>query len=78
MTDPSKCYFIDDSRLNIEAARKLGWGHCVHFVEHGLEAVEGGKTKELGSDKSHLDGVKVISVLEDLRDAWPEIFMTNQ
>lgn len=75
--DPSKCYFIDDSRANVEAARKLGWGHCVHFVEAGLEAVEGGQVKKLGSDQSQMEGVEVVSTLEELRTLWSEIFIVN-
>ncbi|KAF8351376.1 Haloacid dehalogenase-like hydrolase-domain-containing protein, partial [Amanita rubescens] len=37
VTDPSKCYFVDDSIRNVVAARSQGWGHCVHFYEKGLE-----------------------------------------
>lgn len=32
-TDPSKCHFVDDSIINIESARDLGWGSCVLFKE---------------------------------------------
>jgi pyrimidine and pyridine-specific 5'-nucleotidase len=77
ITDPSKCYFIDDARANVETARRLGWGHCVHFVERGLEAVEGGRVKKIGSDRSHMEGVEVVSTLEELRNIWPEIFKAS-
>ncbi|KAI0921841.1 hypothetical protein AcV5_000677 [Taiwanofungus camphoratus] len=50
VTDPSKCLFVDDSRKNVDAARILGWGRCVHFCERGMIAVEGGKAKEIGRD----------------------------
>lgn len=33
MKDTNRCYFVDDSALNIRAAKKLGWGHCVLFDE---------------------------------------------
>lgn len=33
MHDPSRCYFVDDSALNIRAARALGWKSCVLFQE---------------------------------------------
>ncbi|KAH9943486.1 pyrimidine 5-nucleotidase [Epithele typhae] len=58
LTDPSKCYFIDDSRNNVKAARQLGWGHCVHFCERG-DADE---------------GIVAISKLEELRIVWSELF----
>lgn len=28
LSDPSKCYFVDDSALNIRAAKDLGWHSC--------------------------------------------------
>lgn len=81
-SDPSNFYFIDDNRRNVEAARDLGWGHCVHFCERGLEHVEGGKVQKI-SNASHVNGqnkdmdIKVISELGELRDAWPEIFNSS-
>lgn len=77
ISDPSKCYFIDDSRLNVTSAKELGWGHCVHFYEVGLETVEGGKTKKLVRDTNtnDLEGIAQISDLEELRTLWPEIFI---
>ena len=44
----------------------------------GLVHVEGGKVKEIGSDrKDDADnGVEVITDLEELRKIWPEIFKT--
>lgn len=75
--DPSKCYFIDDSRPNVEAARRLGWGHCVHFCERGLIAMEGGKPKHIGTDIQEGDdtsGITAVTNLEELRIVWPEIF----
>jgi pyrimidine and pyridine-specific 5'-nucleotidase len=77
ISDPSKCYFVDDSRLNVTSAKELGWGHCVHFYEVGLETVEGGKTKKLVRDTNthDLEGIAQISDLEELRTLWPEIFI---
>ncbi|KAJ3869415.1 pyrimidine 5-nucleotidase [Lentinula novae-zelandiae] len=80
--DPSKCYFIDDNWRNVQAAQKIGWAHCVHFCERGLEHVEGGKLTEISlTAKANVDSkqeeqpdIKVISELEELRDVWPEIF----
>ena len=75
--DPAKCYFIDDSRRNIEAARALGWGHCVHFLERGLLHVEGGKPKYIGSDiheGEDTSEIVAISKIDELRATWPELF----
>jgi pyrimidine and pyridine-specific 5'-nucleotidase len=76
--DPTKCYFVDDNRSNIDGAIAQGWGNCVHFCEKGLEVMEGGIMKQIGDEP--LDpakpsgGILEISNLEQLRDVWPEIF----
>lgn len=77
VSDPSKCYFVDDNRTNVDAARALGWGHCVHFCEKGLEAMEGGRIKEIDDarEPGAVDnGVVDVTTLEELRQVWPEIF----
>ncbi|KAF7301755.1 Pyrimidine 5-nucleotidase [Mycena indigotica] len=71
VSDPSDCYFVDDSGINVKAARALGWGHVVHFCERGLVHVEGGKAKEIAQTES-LEGIDVIEDLEELRKVWPE------
>ncbi|KAG7096849.1 hypothetical protein E1B28_004257 [Marasmius oreades] len=75
ITDPSKCYFVDDNKRNVEAALKLGWKKSVHFCERGMEHVEGGKVIQINS-KAQDGGQKiaVISELEELREIWPEVF----
>jgi pyrimidine and pyridine-specific 5'-nucleotidase len=77
MTDPSKCYFVDDNRANVEAAVREGWGHCVHFCEKGMEAVEGGKISQIDNEPSVEGGPPVLDIyhLEQLRTVWPEIFI---
>lgn len=78
ITDPKKCYFIDDSRSNVAAALQLGWGRCVHFCERGLETVEGGKPKQIGADgKEALQDAVVIGHLEELRTVWSDVFMKD-
>jgi pyrimidine and pyridine-specific 5'-nucleotidase len=75
VSDPQKCYFIDDSRSNVAAAHRLGWGHCVHFCEKGVETVEGGRPKRIGADgQPALEEVPVVSELEELRKIWRELF----
>ncbi|TFK55962.1 pyrimidine 5-nucleotidase [Heliocybe sulcata] len=79
VTDPARCYFVDDNRGNVVAAIRLGWGHCVQFSEHGLEVVEGGRVKQidnenLSDEKKSGSDVPVIADLQQLRDVWPEIF----
>ncbi len=74
VSDPALCYFIDDNKSNVLAAKQLGWGRCVHFCEHGLESVEGGK--KLVINNSDINNNEIVSVtnLEELRSVWPEIF----
>lgn len=78
VSDPSKCYFIDDSRGNIDGALAQGWAKCVHFCEKGLEAMEGGRTKKIGGERAKgtpvSNGIDVVTTLEELRVVWPEIF----
>jgi len=80
VTDPLKCYFVDDNRGNIDGAIAQGWGKCVHFCEKGLEAMEGGITKQIGDeplDPTHPNGANIVEIsrLDQLRDVWPEIFI---
>ena len=70
VTDPSKCLFVDDSRCNVDAAKELGWGRCVHFHEPELMSPGG---SDLDKDAVQND-VAVISNLEELRALWPDIF----
>ncbi|KAJ7507919.1 pyrimidine 5-nucleotidase [Mycena galericulata] len=79
VSDPSNCYFVDDNRVNVDAARALGWGHVVHFCEAGLVHVEGGKVKEIGSERLRegQNGVEVISHLQELRKTWAEVFIQS-
>lgn len=78
ISDPEKCYFIDDNRGNVDGARGLGWAHCVHFCEKGLEVVEGGVTKQISNERApdakDDSGVVIATTLDELRDIWPEIF----
>lgn len=77
ITDASNCYFVDDNKKNVDAARALGWGHCVHFCELGLEVMEGGRIKQIDNarEPDAIDnGVIDITTLDELRKVWPEIF----
>ncbi|KAF8917956.1 pyrimidine 5-nucleotidase [Mucidula mucida] len=77
VSDPSKCLFVDDNRRNVDAARELGWTSCVHFCEQGLESMEGGQVKRIGTERQaeNDNGVVVINDLEELRTVWKEIFV---
>lgn len=80
VTDPSKCYFIDDNRQNVDAAREQKWSHCVHFCEKGLETMEGGWIKDIDDarEPGAVDnGVIDVNSLEELRRVWPEIFKSK-
>ncbi|KAF8335019.1 Haloacid dehalogenase-like hydrolase-domain-containing protein [Cantharellus anzutake] len=66
--DSSRCFFIDDSLANVQAAKKLGWGSCVYFCEKDASS-----SAELSPGTT--GGVDhVISDLGELRRVWPEIF----
>jgi len=73
VTDPSKCYFVDDSRTNVDAAKSFGWGHCIHFCEQGLTATEGGIEINIGHDGDLKDDA--VASLNDLRKVWSELFL---
>jgi len=80
VSDPSKCYFVDDSLGNIDGARAVGWAKCAHFCEQGLEAMEGGQAKQIGSERAAgnmtgMNGIEVVTNLDELRLVWPEIFI---
>ncbi|THH11724.1 hypothetical protein EW145_g473 [Phellinidium pouzarii] len=96
ITDPTKCYFVDDSssvpifdlydrfhlihyyiETNVDAARRLGWGHCVYFCETGLETTEGGVKKTIATTTTFIPelGERVqVEKLEELRTVWSELF----
>ncbi|KAI0268386.1 pyrimidine 5-nucleotidase [Gloeopeniophorella convolvens] len=79
--DPAKCLFVDDSRGNIEGARRVGWTRCVHFRESGLETMEGGRVKHIIEDQERPvsgDEVPVINDLQQLREVWSDIFIQTE
>jgi pyrimidine and pyridine-specific 5'-nucleotidase len=75
VSDPSKIFFIDDSKANVLGAIAAGWGHCVHFCEQGLQVVEGGRHKVIGSEiGQNPTGLTAIENLQQLREVWYDIF----
>jgi pyrimidine and pyridine-specific 5'-nucleotidase len=81
LSDPSKCYFVDDNRGNVDAARALGWAHCVHFCEKGLEGVEGGRILQIDNERAPGapdNDIIDVCTLEELRKVWPEIFKQSE
>ncbi|KAI0347235.1 pyrimidine 5-nucleotidase [Trametopsis cervina] len=76
ISNPEKCYFVDDSRKNVAAAVRLGWGHCVHFCEQDIQTVDSLIEKgQVGADgQPALQEVPVIGKLEELRTVWHELF----
>ena len=80
---PDACHFhFSEKReeTNVDAARGIGWGHCVHFRESGLQTVEGGVRKQIShQDEGDIEsGRIIINSLEQLRKVWPEIFRKNE
>lgn len=68
VTDPSKCFFVDDSLPNVRMSRSLGWGSSVYFRE--LAGDE--KIADLASPVEGVDAT--ISSLLELRTVWPQLF----
>ncbi|KAF2747803.1 pyrimidine 5-nucleotidase [Sporormia fimetaria CBS 119925] len=60
-----RCYFVDDSALNVNAAWKLGW-HSVHLLDKDDPAPE------------HPACEHDIRSLEQLRDIFPQFFKSRQ
>lgn len=64
ITDVDKCYFVDDSALNVAAATKLGW-HAVNVKEEGeILPVE-------------TTGYPQIRNILDVRTTFPHLFKQN-
>lgn len=59
--DLAKCYFVDDSALNIAGAKSFGW-NTAHIVEPGAT----GPPEPVGDHQ--------IQSLEELRSLFPELF----
>ncbi|KAL1925425.1 uncharacterized protein VTP21DRAFT_308 [Calcarisporiella thermophila] len=62
VTDPKKCIFVDDSRVNIEAAMRLGW-----LTVHVLPGATLGRG---GGPVGHFQ----IEDIKDLEDVLPELW----
>lgn len=62
IADKNKCYFIDDSYLNCEAAVKFGWKKVVHKLEPE------DPNPETPATEYH------VRSLDELRGLFPEIF----
>ena len=62
IVDKKKCYFIDDSYINCEAAVKFGWTKVVHKLEPE------DPNPEVPATEYH------VRSLDELRVLFPEIF----
>lgn len=62
ITDLSKCYFVDDSTINCEAAVRFGWKKTVQKLEPG------------DSEPAVPVALHYIRNLEELRECFPELF----
>lgn len=65
--DMDQCYFVDDSKLNVDAAQKLGW--------HAVRLLEPNDDKDPAATKLKPN---VISNLKQLRDLFPQFFKSMQ
>lgn len=64
VTNPANAYFIDDSKLNTDAASSYGWGHVIQYVEKGIET----------TDEKPNPAVVTIDDLMDIERVCPELF----
>jgi len=71
VTDPSTCYFVDDSLKNVRAAKNLGWGSSIYFRESPTDnPYESGLALQ-----TRVEGVDAtIRSLDELRGLWPHLF----
>lgn len=66
LSDPAKAIYIDDSKLNISAAKKFSWGTAIHFDE------------QLGDDDdSSPVGDYTVTSIHQLPKILPDIFIKN-
>jgi len=70
ISDPSRSYFVDDSLKNVQAAKALGWGSCVYFLEHDDPEAQASHAPFEGVDHTIHD-------LQQLRTIWPEVFRST-
>jgi len=77
VTDPSKCFFVDDNLRNVQTAKTLGWGSCVYFQEPPQsDMVASGAQRPIDPNKA--EGVDAtVSSLEGLRGLWPQLFKSS-
>ncbi|ODV85341.1 hypothetical protein CANARDRAFT_199459 [[Candida] arabinofermentans NRRL YB-2248] len=70
VSDPSNAYFVDDSGLNVEAAKKLGWGKVIQFVERDEDMAElvGNRSEELKAD------ISIVRDILEIREVCKELF----
>lgn len=62
ISDTTKCYFVDDSYINCDAAVKFGWVNTVQKLEPG------DPEPAMPVAKYHIKG------LEELKVLFPELF----
>ncbi|KAF8313393.1 pyrimidine 5-nucleotidase [Clavulina sp. PMI_390] len=66
-SNTSQCYFIDDSLVNVRAAKALGWKSCVYYQELLDPKTTPATPQSVGVDH-------VVHSLDELRSVWPEVF----
>lgn len=60
-------YFIDDSEINVKAARKFGWGNVVQYIELNSDLPE-----DLNTYPAL--GIHIVRSILDLKQIVPELF----
>ncbi|CDK29305.1 unnamed protein product [Kuraishia capsulata CBS 1993] len=67
--DKQHAYFVDDSGLNVRAAKKLGWGKVIQFVERDEDLPD-----LIGEDDKEREGIYVIRNILDIEKVAAELF----
>ena len=74
VTNPSECYFVDDSSSNINTASKIGWKTaCV-----GPERGEKGGVGDLNGVRVCENANHVIKTVHEMKIIWPELFVVDE
>lgn len=75
VTDPSKCFFVDDNLKNVQAAKRLGWGSSVYYQEYPQRAELVASGAQHPVELKDVEGVDAtITSLHGLRKVWPQFF----
>ncbi|GMG40059.1 unnamed protein product [Ambrosiozyma monospora] len=65
VSDPKNAIFVDDSGLNVKAAKNFGWGKVIQYIE--LE-------EDIHNLKNDDEDISIIRDILDIEKVCPELF----